>query len=105
VSPSGETSTIARATTAATGVTVGSDGTVYVVEHAESLGKPPFLAPTSGRLARLSSDGKLETVAGGLNQPTVARIGPDGAVYVANVSVDSDHGEGQIIRIDTTGGM
>jgi len=104
-SPTGETSTVARVTTAATGVTVGSDGTVYVVEHAESLGKPPFLSPVSGRLARLSGDGKLETVAGGLNQPTIARLGPDGAVYVANISVDGDHGEGQIIRIDTTGGM
>jgi hypothetical protein len=105
ISATGETATVAKATTAATGVAVASNGTVYVVEHAESLGKPPFLAPVSGRLARLTADGTLETVAGGLNQPTIARVGPDGAVYVTNVSVDGDHGEGQIIRIDTAGGM
>jgi hypothetical protein len=105
ISPTGETSTLARATTAATGVTIASNGTVYVVEHAESLGKPPFLSPGTGRLARLTGDGKLETAAGGLMWPTIARVGPDGAVYVANLSVDGDHGEGQIIRIDTTSGM
>jgi hypothetical protein len=104
-SPTGETSTVAKATTAATGIAVAKDGTIYIVEHAESLGKPPFLGPVSGRVARLTGDGKLETVVGGLNQPTIARVGPDGALYVANLSVDGDHGEGQILRIDTTGGM
>jgi hypothetical protein len=105
ISQTGETSVIAKATTAATGVAVASDGTVYVAEHAESLGKPPFLSPGTGRLARLTGDGKLETVAGGLVWPTVTRIGPDGAAYVAVGSVDGDHGEGQIIRVDTAGGM
>jgi hypothetical protein len=105
ISTTGETATVTKATTAATGVAVASDGTVYVTEHAESLGKPPFLSPGTGRLARLTGDGKLETVAGGLMWPTVTRIGPDGAAYVAVGSVDADHGEGQIVRIDTAGGM
>jgi len=105
INAAGETSTVARATTAATGIAVAENGTVYVVEHAESLGKPPFLSPNTGRLARLTADGKLETVAGGLTSPTIARIGPDGAAYVANFSVDGDHGEGQILKIDTAGGM
>jgi hypothetical protein len=47
----------------------------------------------------------LETVAGGLAWPTIARVGPEGAIYVANVSVEGDHGEGQILRIDAAPGM
>ena len=101
----GAVTPITRGTTVATGVASASDGTIYVVEHSVSLGKPPFLEPGTGRLARLSADGKLEAVAGGLNFPTIARIGPDGAVYVANVSVGGDHGEGQIVRIDVSSGM
>jgi len=104
INAAGETSTVARVTTAATGVVAGPDGTIYVLEHSISLGKPPFLAPGSGRLARLTGDGKLETVASGLTFPTMARIGPDGAVYVANMSVDADNGEGQIVRIDPSSG-
>jgi hypothetical protein len=104
-SPSGETSVVARATTTATGVAVAGDGTIFVVEHSRSLGQPPFIAPGTGRLVRLTADGRLESVAEGLMWPTVARIGPDGSVYVAHVSVDGDHGEGQILRIAASPGM
>ena len=104
IGASGETTPVARATTAAVGVAVAADGTIFVVEHSVSLGQPPFLAPDTGRLARLTADGKLETVAGGLKFPTVARIGPGGAVYLAHVSVDGDNGEGQIVRIDVGSG-
>jgi hypothetical protein len=105
ISASGEASPLTRGTTAATGVVAAPDGTVYVLEHSVSLGKPPFLAPGSGRVAKLGADGTLTTVASGLTFPTIARIGPDGAVYVANFSVDADNGEGQIVRIDTNPGM
>jgi hypothetical protein len=105
IGANGEGVTVARATTAATGVAVGGDGTIYVVEHSVSLGQPPFLAPGTGRLARLQADGTLATVAGELMFPTIARIGPDGAAYVANVSVGGDGGEGQILRIDISSGM
>jgi len=105
ISPAGETSVVARTTTTAVGVAVAGDGTIYVVEHSESLGQPPFISPGTGRLGRLTGDGKLETVAGGLKWPTIARVGPDGALYVANVSVEGDHGEGQILRIDAGPGM
>ena len=105
IGPSGETSTVARVTTTAVGVAVAGDGTIYVVEHSESLGQPPFITPGTGRLARLTGDGKLETVAGGLKWPTIARVGPDGAIYVANVSVEGDHGEGEILRINAGPGM
>jgi hypothetical protein len=50
-------------------------------------------------VARLGADGNLETVVGNLTYPTVARFGPDGALYVSNFSVEGDGGEGQILRI------
>jgi hypothetical protein len=100
----GSVETIARGTTAATGVATAPDGTLFVVEHSTSLGRPPFLAPGTGRVARLSGDGTLNTVAGDLTFPTIARFGPDGALYVANFSVDGNNGEGQVLRIDTAMG-
>jgi hypothetical protein len=101
VGADGSVEVLGRGTTAATGIAVASDGTVFVVEHSISIGPPSFLAPGSGRVARMSSGGGLETVAGGLMFPTVARMGPDSALYVSNFSVGSDGGEGQILRIDT----
>jgi hypothetical protein len=79
---------------------VAADGTVYVVEHSVSLGQPPFLAPGTGRVARVTGDGSLEPLVDGLTFPTMARIGPDGALYVANFSVAGDNGEGQILRVE-----
>jgi hypothetical protein len=101
VGPNGQIDVLARGTTTATGVAMAPDGKICVVEVSRSLGQPPFLAPFSGRVARLGDGGQLTTVAGNLMFPTIARIGPDGALYVANFSVGGDNGEGQILRIDT----
>jgi plastocyanin len=98
----GQITELFKGTTAATGVAVTADGTIYVVEHSISLGRPPFLQPGTGRVARVTAAG-LETVVDGLVFPTMARIGPDGALYVANASVYADNGEGQILRIDLSG--
>jgi hypothetical protein len=100
----GQVETITRTTSVATGVAVAGDGTVYVVEHSASLGQPPFIAPGTGRVARLGGDGQLTSVAEGLTFPTHARIGPDGSLYVANFSVGGDGGEGQILRLDVGAG-
>ena len=100
IGPDGQAELVSRGTTMATGVAVADDGTIYVTEHSANIGRPPFFAPFTGRVARLSGDGTLATVAGNLMFPTMARIGPDGAVYVANFSVGGDNGEGQIVRID-----
>jgi plastocyanin/sugar lactone lactonase YvrE len=102
IGPDGQVGELFRGTTAATGVAVAADGTVYVVEHSISLGQPPFLQPGTGRVARVTN-GHLETVVDGLTFPTMARIGPDGALYVANFSVYANGGEGQILRVDLAG--
>jgi plastocyanin len=99
IAPDGHVDELFHGTTAATGVALAGDGTVYVVEHSISLGHPPFLEPGTGRVARVR-DGHLETVVDGLTFPTMARIGPDGALYVANFSVYANGGEGQILRVD-----
>ncbi|MBA2446956.1 MAG: ScyD/ScyE family protein [Chloroflexi bacterium] len=101
ISPDGQVETMATGTTTAVGVAMAADGTMFVVEHSVSLGRPPFLAPFTGRVARLTADRTLVTVADNLMFPTIARVGPDGALYVANFSVGGDNGEGQILRIDT----
>ena len=102
IAPDGQVGELFRGTTAATGVAVADDGTVYVVEHSVSLGQPPFLQPGTGRVARVTN-GQLETVIDGLTFPTMARIGPDGALYVANFSVYANGGEGEILRVDIGG--
>jgi hypothetical protein len=97
----GAVSTLMTGTTAATGLAMAPDGSMYVVEISKHLGQPPFLMPFSGRVARVTGSGQLETVADGLMFPTIARTGPDGALYVAHFSVGAENGEGQILRIAT----
>jgi hypothetical protein len=62
----------------------------------------PFLQPSTGRVAGVT-EGRPETVADGLTLPTMARIGPDGVLYVSNFSVYADGGEGEILRVDIGG--
>jgi hypothetical protein len=83
------------------GFTFAPDGALFVVEISRLVGRPPFLEPFTGRVARAGEGGQLTTVAGNLMFPTIARFGPDGALYVAQFSVGADDGEGQILRIDT----
>jgi glucose/arabinose dehydrogenase len=97
----GQSTTLATGTTAATGVAIAPDGTIYIVEISTSLGRPPFFSPGTGRVARMDGDGTLTTIVGGLTFPTMARIGPDGALYVSNFSVEGDGGQGEIVRIQT----
>jgi hypothetical protein len=105
VDEAGNITTLARITTLATGLAASPDGGAYVTEISASVGPPQFLAPFTGRLVRVSPSGEASSIAEGLMFPTHAVVGPDGAVYVSQFSMGGDHGEGQILRIDTTGGM
>lgn len=96
----GEVSEISAGLTAATGIAIASDGTMYVTEIAMSTGgQPPFLAPP-GRVV-IAADDATGPVATPLMFPTITRIGPDGALYVANFSVGGDQGNGSIVRVNT----
>ena len=100
VSLDGEVSEISAGLTAATGIAISSDGTMYVTEIAMSTGgQPPFLAPP-GRVVVAADDG-TSPVATPLMFPTITRIGPDGALYVANFSVGGDQSNGSIVRVTT----
>jgi hypothetical protein len=56
------------------------------------------LAPP-GRLV-IAADDAASQVATPLMFPTIMRIGPDGAVHVANFSVGGDLGSGSIVRVN-----
>ena len=100
VSLDGEVSEISAGLTAATGIAISSDGTMYVSEIATSTGgQPPFLAPP-GRVV-VAADDAITPVATPLMFPTITRIGPDGALYVANFSVGGDQSNGSIVRVNT----
>jgi hypothetical protein len=101
----GNVSTIAQATTAATGIAALPDGSAYVTEISANVGPPAFLAPFTGRVVHVSASGEAAPVAEGLMFPTQAVIGPNGAIYVSHFSMGGDHGEGQILRIEPRAGM
>jgi len=63
------------------GLTVGRDGTVYVV----IFGKAPWL-PGSGRIARVMPDGSHSLVRGGLITPIGVAISPAGVLYILRYS-------------------
>jgi hypothetical protein len=105
IDEAGNVTTIARATTVATGVAALPDGGAYVTEISANVGPPAFLAPFTGRLIRVSAAGDVSPVAEGLMFPTQAVIGPDGAVYLSHFSMGGDEGNGQVLRIDPNGGM
>jgi hypothetical protein len=67
------------------GFTFAPDGALFVVEISRFVGRPPFLEPFTGRVARAGEGGQLTTVAGNLMFPTIARFGPDGRRAVATV--------------------
>ncbi|HEX3244040.1 MAG TPA: ScyD/ScyE family protein [Chloroflexota bacterium] len=103
IDAAGNVTTVGRLTTMATGLAALPDGGAYVTEISANAGPPEFFAPFSGRVVRVTASGEASPLAEGLMFPTQAVIGPDGAVYVANFSMAGDHGEGQIVRIETRG--
>jgi hypothetical protein len=85
--------------TAITGVAADSSGNVYVLES--------FTCPSTascypmvggGRVIKVGADGSRTPIAIGLSFPTALRMGPDGALYVANFSYGQPN-VGQILRI------
>jgi sugar lactone lactonase YvrE len=76
-------------------IAVDSTGTGYVLEHdADGLLGPG----TAGRLVRVSPNGTVTVMTGAnLTKPGGIAIGPDGALYVTNMSTSA--GGGEVIRL------
>lgn len=99
ISLSGTASSVASGLSAATGVAVAPDGTIYATEIASTPGGPPFLIPP-GRIVIATPDGPSE-LASPLFFPTILRWGADG-LYASINSVGSNT-TGAIARIDVPG--
>jgi hypothetical protein len=76
-------------------IAFGSDGSLYVLEHAA--GGPAFFM-TPGRLIKVAPNGTRTTVVDGLTRPGSVAVAPDGALYVSNRSVSI--GTGEVLRIE-----
>ena len=98
VTPSGHIKKVAGGFNMVLGLAFDHWHRIYVLEASE----PPAPAPGTGRIVRLSSDGKRRVViAEGLFLPTGMTFGPDGNLYVSNVGFGPPPvGLGQILKIE-----
>jgi hypothetical protein len=100
VSPDGALEDVWTGLTAVTAVEVGPDGALYATELATQLSDAePFLTRNTGRILRQLGPASWEEIAFGLDLPVAARIGPDGAMYVAMPAFGADAATGQVVRI------
>jgi hypothetical protein len=76
-------------------IALADDGTGYVLEHdADGLLGPG----TAGRLSRVSANGTVTVLTeANLTKPGGIAIGPDGALYITNMSTSA--GAGEVVRL------
>jgi hypothetical protein len=82
--------------TTITGMKIGPDGLLYVLELSVAAGFP---TPGAGKVVRVTSSGDIEDVVTGLAVPTGMAFGPDGRLYVSNLGA-APGAVGQILRIE-----
>ena len=82
--------------TTITGMKIGPDGLLYVLELSDAPGYP---TPGKGKVVRVKHSGAIEDVVTGLTVPTGMTFGPDGRLYVSNLGA-APGAAGQILRID-----
>jgi glucose/arabinose dehydrogenase len=82
--------------TSITGMKIGPDGLLYVLELSDAAGNP---TPGAGKVVRVKSSGDIEDVVTGLAVPTGMAFGPDGRLYVSNLGA-APGAAGQILRIE-----
>ncbi len=91
--------------TAVTAVAIDADGALLALEMATgNTSDAPFVAPGTGKVVRQTGPDTAEDVVTGLDFPVKMGIGPDGALYVGQPAFGATAGEGQILRIDISGG-
>ena len=83
--------------TTITGMAVGPDGLMYVLELSAEGG----IAPGTGKVVRVSRAGAIEDVVSGLSLPTGMTFGPDGALYISNLGA-APGSAGQVLRVAVT---
>ncbi len=104
VAPDGAVTDVWTGLTLITGLAVGQDGTLYVLEMATGHGDDPdAIAPGTGRVVRMTGPNVAEPVVTGLALPIAMEFGPDGALYVAGPTFGANAGQGTILRVDLSG--
>lgn len=83
--------------TTITGMALGPDGLLYVLELATGGG----ITPGTGKVVRVNRSGGIDDVVTGLTVPTGLTFGPDGALYVSNLGA-APGPAGQILRVSVT---
>jgi hypothetical protein len=98
VTPSGQIKLAVTGFNMVLGLAFDDHGQLYVLETSAF----PAPAPGTGRIVRISRDGKKhDVIADGLFLPTGMTYGPDGNLYVSNVGFGPPPvGLGQVLKID-----
>lgn len=99
VTPDGETTVYADGFTQLTDLEFDADGNLYALQYAN---QSAWKGNLDGSLIQIAPDGTRTTLfsGNGLVSPSALTLGPDGAIYVNNLS--DRPGQGQVLRIDTT---
>ena len=100
LTPSGNLVTWATGLTTIQGLDIDDRDRMYVLE---SMTEPGFPSPAqfgSGKVVRIDPQGNQTVIAEGLSFPGAMTLGPDGALYVSNISFGAPPGVGQIVRIE-----
>ena len=104
VTPSGHVKVIATGFSKVLGIAIDHNNRTYLLESSYSA-TDPFPEPATGRLIRVSPNGKQELLLDGstgiLSVPTGMTLGLDDALYISNVGYGAPPiGLGQIVRVE-----
>lgn len=69
---------------------------MYILEMSAAANGP---APGQGKVVRLEYNGQLTDIATGFTFPSSMAFGPDGTLYVTNLSFGFPMGAGQIVSV------
>lgn len=104
ITPSGQLHVVATGLSKVLGLAFDARGRMYALETSYST-TDPGPVPFTGRLLRISRDGRQKVLIDGGSQlffPTGMTFGPDGALYVSNMGFGPPIGE--ILRIEVPDG-
>ena len=100
MTPSGQLQTWATGLTTVLGLVIDQHDRMYVLESMTEPGFPGEDQIGSGKVVRIDPNGTQTVIATGLSFPGGMTLGPDGALYVSNLSFGAPPGAGQIVRIE-----